>query len=213
MYKKIMKEDCLFLISDEKFSSFQQLTDQLDLFSLTLPIISDTYQRTVSILDIWYLISTEQKERLDHPENSMIYPYRLYFLTMINDVQMKRYVQLAVYENEKLAFICAIYLYKAFDEFISEKMTQNDEVNARYQQFQQYNQKSIRPYYDEKYIALEDYPKQLALLQTTLETELRLIHQQYKAELDAVYTNAIEEASDIYEVVFGLINDWGGLVT
>ena len=213
MYKKITKEDCLFLISDEKFSSFQQLTDQLDLFSLTLPIISDTYQRTVSILDIWYLISTEQKERLDHPENSMIYPYRLYFLTMINDVQMKRYVQLAVYENEKLAFICAIYLYKAFDEFISEKMTQNDEVNARYQQFQQYNQKSIRPYYDEKYIALEDYPKQLALLQTTLETELRLIHQQYKAELDAVYTNAIEEASDIYEVVFGLINDWGGLVT
>ena len=208
-----MKEDCLFLISDEKFSSFQQLTDQLDLFSLTLPIISDTYQRTVSILDIWYLISTEQKERLDHPENSMIYPYRLYFLTMINDVQMKRYVQLAVYENEKLAFICAIYLYKAFDEFISEKMTQNDEVNARYQQFQQYNQKSIRPYYDEKYIALEDYPKQLALLQTTLETELRLIHQQYKAELDAVYTNAIEEASDVYEVVFGLINDWGGLVT
>lgn len=213
MYKKITKEDCLFLISDEKFSSFQQLTDQLDLFSLTLPIISDTYQRTVSILDIWYLISTQQKERLDHPENSMIYPYRLYFLTMINDVQMKRYVQLAVYENEKLAFICAIYLYKAFNEFISEKMAQNDEVNARYKQFQQYNQKSIRPYYDEKYIALEDYPKQLALLQTTLETELRLIHQQHKAELDAVYTNAIEEASDVYEVVFGLINDWGGLVT
>ena len=213
MYKKITKEDCLFLISDEKFSSFQQLTDQLDLFSLTLPFVSDTYQRTVSILDIWYLISTEQKERLDHPENSMIYPYRLYFLTMINDVQMKRYVQLAVYENEKLAFICAIYLYKAFNEFIAEKMAQNDEVDAHYKQFQQYNQKSIRPYYDEKYIALEDYPKQLALLQTTLETELRLIHQQYKAELDAVYTNAIEEASDVYEVVFGLINDWGGLVT
>lgn len=213
MYKKITKEDCLFLISDEKFSSFQRLMDQLDLFSLTLPFVSDTYQRTVTILDIWYLISTEQKERIDHPENRMIYPYRLYFLTMINDVQMKRYVQLAVYENEKLAYICAIYLYKGLNEFISEKMAKNEEVYTSYKLLQQYNQNSIRPYYDEKYIELEDYPKQLALLQTTLETELRLIHQQYKSELDDVYSKAIEEASDVYEVVFGLINDWGGLVT
>ncbi|WP_341320680.1 ATPase [Solibacillus sp. FSL H8-0523] len=213
MYKKIMKEDCLFLISDEKFSSFQRLMDQLDLFSLTLPFVSDTYQRTVSILDIWYLISTNPKERIDHPENRMIYPYRLYFLTMINDVQMKRYVQLAVYDNEKLAFICAIYLYKGLNEFISEKMSQNEEVHTSFKLFQQYNQKSIRPYYDEKYIELEDYPKQLALLQATLETELRFIHQQYKSALDDVYTNAIEEATDVYEVVFGLINDWGGLVT
>lgn len=208
-----MKEDCLFLISDEKFSSFQRLMDQLDLFSLTLPFVSDTYQRTVSILDIWYLISTNPKERIDHPENRMIYPYRLYFLTMINDVQMKRYVQLAVYDNEKLAFICAIYLYKGLNEFISEKMSQNEEVHTSFKLFQQYNQKSIRPYYDEKYIELEDYPKQLALLQATLETELRFIHQQYKSALDDVYTNAIEEATDVYEVVFGLINDWGGLVT
>ena len=52
----INKEDCLFLISDEKFSSFQRLMDQLDLFSLTLPFVSDTYQRTVSILEIWYLM-------------------------------------------------------------------------------------------------------------------------------------------------------------
>ena len=202
MYKKIMKEDCLFLISDEKFSSFQRLMDQLDLFSLTLPFVSDTYQRTVSILDIWYLISTNPKERIDHPENRMIYPYRLYFLTMINDVQMKRYVQLAVYDNEKLAFICAIYLYKGLNEFISEKMAQNEEVHTSFKLFQQYNQKSIRPYYDEKYIELEDYPKQLALLQATLETELRFIHQQYKSALDDVYTNDIEEATDVYEVVF-----------
>lgn len=213
MYKKITKDDCLFLISDEKFSSFQRLMERLDLFSLTLPFINDTYQRTVSILDIWYLISTEQKERIDHPENSMIYPYRLYLLTMINDVQMKRYIQLAVYENEKLAFICAIYLYKGLDQFLSEKMAQNEEVHTSYKLLQQFNQKSIRPYYDEKYITLEDYPKELAILQTTLETELRLIHQQYKSELHNVYSNAIEEASNLYEAVFGLINDWGGLVT
>lgn len=212
MYVKIDKADCLFLISDECLQNFQQLIEELDLFTLILPFVKDSYQRTVCILDIWCFISSKEKNLISHPENIMIYPYRNYILEIIKQFQIKRYIQLALYDNNRLAFICAIYLYKELDNFISIKMTRNVDIENNYLALQRFNQKSIRPYYDSKYSELENYPMQLALLQSQLVTELHKIHRKYEKPLTWVLNNAIEEASNIYEAAFGLINDWGGRV-
>jgi hypothetical protein len=214
MFEKINKADSLFLISDECFQNFQHLIRELDLFTLILPFDNNSYQRTVSILDIWYSISNEENEQIiSHPENAMIYPYRSYLLKIIKQFQIKRYIQLALYENERLAFICAIYLYNELDKFISMKMLQNRDIENDYKMFQTYNEKSMRQYYDLKYIELENYPKQLARLQSSLVTELQHIHHSYDKPVTWVLNHAIDEASHIYEAVFGLINDWGGRVS
>ena len=130
----------------------------------------------------------------------------------VESFQIKRYIQLALYDNDRLAFICAVHMYKELDEFITNKMAVNEEVENNYTMLQQYNGKSIRPYYDIKYIELENYPKQLAYLQNMLVSELQKIHQEYEKPLTWIMAKAIDEASSLYEAVFGLINDWGGRV-
>ncbi|MGN7479736.1 ATPase [Solibacillus silvestris] len=212
MHAKIDKADCMFLISDEELGRFQQLIDELDFFTLILPFVKESYQCSLMILDIWYLISTKEIKRITNPENTMIYPYRKYFLEIIKIFQIKRYIQLALYENERLAFICALYIYKGMDEFISTKMALNEEIAPNFIALQKYSQKSLRPYYDSKYIEVENYPKQLALLQSAIVTELQSIHRKFEMPLLWTFEQSIDEASKIYEAVFGLINDWGGRV-
>ena len=212
MQAKVDKADCMFLISDEKLYEFQQLIDELDLFTLILPFVEESYQRSVSILDIWYLISNEEIDRISNPENTMIYAYRNSLLEIIKNFQIKRYVQQALYENTKLAFICAIHIYNRLDSFINEKMALNEEVLQNFNQLKRYSHKSLRPFYDTKYIEYENYPKQLATLQSNVVTQLQEIKQQFDIPLAWTLEQAIDEASKMYEAVFGLINDWGGRV-
>ena len=213
MYAKIDKADCMFLISDEKMLQFQQLIEELDLFTLILPFSEETYQRSVIIFDIWYLLSTEEIDRIAHPENTMIYPIRNFLINKIKSFQIKRYIQLALYENEKLAFICALYIYLRQEQFLVQKLKENEEVAHQFMALKKYSGKSLRPYFDSKYIELENYPQQLALLQSIVLKELQAIVMEFEQPLLHVYEQAIAEASEIYEAVFGLINDWGGRVT
>lgn len=212
IFANIDKADCNFLINDAQFNRFKQLIDELELFTLILPYNKDSYQRTATILDIWYMLSTKEEHRILHPENAMIYPYRIYFLKIIKSFSIKRFIQLALYENERLAFICAIYLYMEIEQFVAAKMAENSKLQANAKIGQHYAQKSLRPYYDMKYIELENYPKQLAQLQNLFVKELQAIHQRYEQPFNWIMTRAIEEASNVYEAVFGLINDWGGRV-
>ena len=41
---------------------------------------------------------------------------------------------------------------------------------------------------------------------------LQKIHREYEKPLTWIMAKAIDEASSLYEAVFGLINDWGGRV-
>ena len=209
MHAKIDKADCMFLISDETMYRFQQLIDELNLFTLILPFSEESYQRSVIIFDIWYLLSTEEIDRISNPENTMIYPIRKFFLDKIKTFQIRRYIQLALLENEKLAFICAIYIYLKQEQFLVQKLADNEEVAADFQALKGFSSKSLRPYYDSKYIEVENYPQKLAILQSTILKEL----QEQLIDLLHDYEQAIAEASEIYEAVFGLINDWGGRVT
>jgi len=213
MDAKIDVADCMFLIFDEKMCQFQQLIDELDLFTLILPFSEDSYQRSIIIFDIWYLLNTEEADRIAHPENIMIYPMRNYLLDRIKNFQIKRYIQLALYENDKLAFICAIYIYLKLDQFVLEKMKKNEEIAINFLALREFKDKSLRPYYDSKYIEVENYPKQLALLQSTVVKELQEIMEEHEQPLKLIFEQAIDEASEIYEAVFGLINDWGGRVS
>lgn len=212
MHAKIDKADCMFLISDEKFNQFQQLIKELEFFTLILPFDKESYQQSMIILDIWYLLSTKETDRITNPENTMIYPYRKYFLEIVKKGQIKRYIQLALYENEKLAFLCAIYIFKEFDTIISEKMALNEDVADQFIALKKYSENSLRPYFDPKYIEVENYPRQLALIQSAVATELQAIYQKFKLPFSWKFEQAIDEASKIYEAVFGLINDWGGRV-
>ncbi|WP_339194968.1 ATPase [Solibacillus sp. FSL R5-0449] len=213
MHAKIDKADCMFLISDETMYQFQQLIDELNLFTLILPFSEESYQRTVIIFDIWYLLSTEEINCISNPENTMIYPIRKFLLDKIKTFQIKRYIQLALYENEKLAFICAIYIYLKLEQFLKEKLAATEEMAANFQALKSFSSKSLRPYFDAKYIEVENYPQQLALLQSTILKELQEIVSKFEQPLLYIYEQAITEASEIYESVFGLINDWGGRVT
>src|SRR5690606_1911696 len=213
MHAKIDKADCMFLISDETMYQFQQLIDKLNLFTLILPLSEESYQRSVIIFDIWYLLSTEEIDRIPNPENTMIYPIRKFLLDKIKTFQIKRYIQLALYENEKLAFICAIYVYLKQEQFLKEKLAENEEMAVNFQALKNFGGKSLRPYFDAKYIEVENYPQQLALLQSTILKELQEIVIEFEQSLHNLYEQAITEASEIYEAVFGLINDWGGRVT
>jgi|GEM_PF-5669956 len=213
MHAKIDKADCMFLISDETMYQFQQLIDKLNLFTLILPLSEESYQRSVIIFDIWYLLSTEEIDRISNPENTMIYPIRKFLLDKIKTFQIKRYIQLALYENEKLAFICAIYVYLKQEQFLKEKLAENEEMAVNFQALKNFGGKSLRPYFDAKYIEVENYPQQLALLQSTILKELQEIVIEFEQSLHNLYEQAITEASEIYEAVFGLINDWGGRVT
>lgn len=143
----------------------------------------------------------------------MIYPMRNYLLDRIKNFQIKRYIQLALYENDKLAFICAIYIYLKLDQFVLEKMKKNEEIAINFLALREFKDKSLRPYYDSKYIEVENYPKQLALLQSTVVKELQEIMEEHEQPLKLIFEQAIDEASEIYEAVFGLINDWGGRVS
>lgn len=212
MHANIDKIDCMFLIADEEFNQFQQLAQELDLFTLILPFVEESYQRTIAILDIWYLISNEEIDRITNPENTMIYPYRNYLLDIIKNYQLKRFIQLALYENDRLAFICAVHIYKELDDFISNKMALNEEVMSNFKALKKYSQKSLRPFYNPKYTEFENYPKQLAILQSSVVTVLQDIHQKYDESLSLTLEKAIDDASKLYEAVFGLINDWGGRV-
>ena len=147
MHAKIDRADCMFLISNERLRRFQELIEELDFFTFILPFVKDSYQRSATILDIWYLISTKEISRIENPENTMIYPYRWYYLKIVESFQIKRYIQLALYDNDRLAFICAVHMYKELDEFITNKMAVNEEVENNYKILQQYNGKSIRSYY------------------------------------------------------------------
>lgn len=213
MHAKIDKADCMFLISDETMYQFQQLIDKLNLFTLILLLSEESYQRSVIIFDIWYLLSTEEIDRISNPENTMIYPIRKFLLDKIKTFQIKRYIQLALYENEKLAFICAIYVYLKQEQFLKEKLAENEEMAVNFQALKNFGGKSLRPYFDAKYIEVENYPQQLALLQSTILKELQEIVIEFEQSLHNLYEQAITEASEIYEAVFGLINDWGGRVT
>ncbi len=213
MQAKIDKADCMFLISDETMYQFQQLIDELNLFTLILPFSEESYQRSVIIFDIWYLLSTEEIDRISNPENTMIYPIRKFFLDKIKTFQIRRYIQLALLENEKLAFICAIYIYLKQEQFIVEKLAENEEMAVNFQALKGFSSRSLRPYYDAKYIEVENYPQQLALLQSSLLKELQVLVLEFEQSLFNLYEQAITEASEIYEAVFGLINDWGGRVT
>ena len=213
MHAKIDKADCMFLISDETMYQFQQLIEELNLFTLILPFSEESYQRTVIIFDIWYLLSTEEIDRISNPENTMIYPIRKFLLDKIKSFQIKRYIQLALYENKKLAFICAIYVYLKQEQFLNEKLGEKEEMAANFQALKSFSSKSLRPYYDAKYIEVENYPQQLALLQSTILKELQVLIIEFEQSLLHHYEQAIAEASEIYEAVFGLINDWGGRVT
>lgn len=213
MHAKIDKADCMFLISDEKMCQFQQLIDDLNLFTLILPFSEESYQRSILIFDIWYLLYTEEADRISHPENLMIYPIRKYLLNRVKTFQIKRYIQLALYENEKLAFICAIHVYIKLEQFFSEKIEKNEEIAANFLALRKYKNKSLRPYYDSKYIDVENYPKQLAVLQSTAVKELQEIMNEFEQQLMLLFEQGIDDASEIYEAVFGLINDWGGRVS
>ncbi|MEK4386523.1 ATPase [Solibacillus sp. FSL W7-1464] len=213
MHAKIDKADCMFLISDETMYRFQQLIDELNLFTLILPLSEGSYQRSVIIFDIWYLLSTEEINRISNPENTMIYPIRKFLLDKIKTFQIKRYIQLALYENEKLAFICAIYIYLKQEQFLGQKLADNEELAASFQALKGFSSKSLRPIYDSKYSEVENYPQQLALLQSTILKELQVLVIEFEPTLFNLYEQAITEASEIYEAVFGLINDWGGRVT
>lgn len=213
MHAKIDKADCMFLISDETMYQFQQLIDELNLFTLILPFSEESYQRSVIIFDIWYLLSTEEIDRISNPENTMIYPIRKFFLDKIKTFQIRRYIQLALLENEKLAFICAIYIYLKQEQFLVQKLADNEEVAADFQALKGFSSKSLRPYYDSKYIEVENYPQKLAILQSTILKELQEQLIEFEQDLLHDYEQAIAEASEIYEAVFGLINDWGGRVT
>ena len=186
--------------------------NELELLTFILPFDKDCYQRTATILDIWYMLSNKEEHRIQHPENAMIYPYRLYFLKIIQSFSIKRYIQLALYENERLAFICAIYLYTEMEQFVASKMAENEQLKESYKLAQHYAQKSWRPYFDLKYMEFENYPKEIAHLENLLVKELQAIHQRYEQPFVWIMTKAIEEASNVYEAVFGLINDWGGRV-
>lgn len=212
MHAKIDKADCMFLISDEKFNQFQQLIKELDFFTLILPFVKESYQQSMMIIDIWYLLSTKEIDRITNPENTMIYPYRRYLLEIIKKGQIKRYIQLALYENEKLAFICALHIYNKFDVLISSEMALNEEVTAEFAALKKYSENSLRPYFDSKYIEVENYPRKLALIQSAVVTELQAIHRKLELPFAWVFEQAIDDASKIYEAVFGLINDWGGRV-
>ena len=207
MQAKIDKADCMFLISDETMYQFQQLIDELNLFTLILPFSEESYQRSVIIFDIWYLLSTEEIDRISNPENTMIYPIRKFFLDKIKTFQIRRYIQLALLENEKLAFICAIYIYLKQEQFIVEKLAENEEMAVNFQALKGFRSRRLRPYYDAKYIEVENYPQQLALLQSTLLKELQVLVIEFEQSLFNLYEQAIAEASEIYEAVFGLIND------
>ncbi|MER2027984.1 MAG: ATPase [Solibacillus sp.] len=213
MHAKIDKADCMFLISDETMYQFQQLIDELNLFTLILPFSEESYQRSVIIFDIWYLLSTEEIDRISNPENTMIYPIRKFLLDTIKTFQIRRYIQLALLENEKLAFICAIYIYLKQEQFLVQKLADNEEVAADFQALKGFSSKSLRPYYDSKYIEVENYPQKLAILQSTILKELQEQLIEFEQDLLHDYEQAIAEASEIYEAVFGLINDWGGRVT
>lgn len=213
MHAKIDKADCMFLISDETMYQFQQLIDELNLFTLILPFSEESYQRSVIIFDIWYLLSTEEIDRIVNPENTMIYPIRKFLLDKIKTFQIRRYIQLALLENEKLAFICAIYIYLKQEQFLVQKLADNEEVAANFQALKGFSSKSLRPYYDSKYIEVENYPQKLAILQSTILKELQELLIEFEQNLFHDYEQAIAEASEIYEAVFGLINDWGGRVT
>ncbi|MBD8034515.1 MULTISPECIES: ATPase [Solibacillus] len=212
MQAKLDKSDCMFLISDEKLNQFQQMIDELDLFTLVLPFVEESYQRSIWILDIWYSISNEEINRISNPENTMIYPYRNSILGIIKTLPIKRYIQLALYENERLAFLCAIYIYNELDDFISKKMAIKEEVKENFDALKKYSNKSLRPFFDSKYIEYENYPKKLAMLQNTVVNELHEIHKKYEIPLSWTFEKAIDDASKVYEAVFGLINDWGGRV-
>ncbi|MEK4628038.1 MAG: ATPase [Solibacillus sp.] len=212
MHTQLDSADCMYLIPEERFQRFCELIKELEFFTLVLPVVKDTYQRSITILDIWYLISTDDLDKIENPENAMIYPYRYYLLSIVKGFSIKRFIQLALYENDKLAFICAIYLYKGMDEFIAQKLHLDEEMSKKYKELQQYNTKSNRHYYDTKYQEPEKYPKQLAQLQSLVVNEIKLIHQKFKTPLNLTMENMITESENIYEGVFGLINDWGGRV-
>lgn len=212
MHANIEKIDSMFLISDEEFNQFQQLVQELDFFTLILPFVEESYQRTISILDIWYLLSNEEVDRITNPENTMIYPYRRGLLDIIKNCQFKRYIQLALYENKQLAFICAIHIYKVLNDFISKKMALDEEKMKNFNALKKYSQKSLRPFYNPKYTEFENYPKQLAVMQGSVVNELQEIHKNFGESLSLTLEKAIDDASELYEAVFGLINDWGGRV-
>lgn len=213
MHAKIDKADCMFLISDEKMCQFQQLIDELNLFTLILPFSEESYQRSIMIFDIWYLLNTEEADCISHPENMMIYPTRNYILDRIKTFQIKRYIQLALFENDRLAFICAVHIYISLEQFISDKMERNEEIAESLLALGKYKNKSLRPYFDPKYTEVENYPKQLAVLQSTVVKGLQEIMTEFEQPFLLLFEQAIDDASEIYEAVFGLINDWGGRVS
>lgn len=212
MQMNIDREDCMYLISEEQFQRFIQLIEELNDFTLVLPVDNGSYQRSMTILDIWYLISTSKQELIENPENTMIYPYRYKLLTTLQDYPIKRYIQLALYENEQLAFLCAIYLYKELTQFIISKFDLDEEIVKKYDDFQSYNKASFRPYYDSNYPEVEKYPKWLAHVQGELIFNLKGILSKYDFPLRWTLGSAVDEAEKIYESKFGLINDWGGRV-
>lgn len=212
MHAKIDKADCMFLMSDEQFHRFYQLHGELECFTSIFPTVKQSYHSSILLLDIWFFISTEEIDRIENPENMMIYPFRRYFLKILKQCQIKRYIQLALYENEKLAFICALHILKALDTFILSKMELNPEADRNIKKLKKISEQSLRPYFSSKAIENESYPRELALLQNDVVTELQLIHQKFENPIMWIFEQAIEQASEIYEEAFGLINDWGGKV-
>lgn len=213
MHTKLNAEDCMYLISEERFQRFCTLIEELKYFTWRLPIVKDSYQRSATILDIWYVISTPKITTIENPENTMIYPYRYYLLSVLQEFSIKRYIQLALYENEKLSFVCAIYLYMGLDDFLMKRVEEDEVLVGHFKKFEEYSTKSFRPYYDLKYHEVENYPKELARLQSLIVYELKVICEKYKETIHLVLGEMISEAEKIYEAVFGLINDWGGRVS
>ncbi|MEG0386130.1 MAG: ATPase [Solibacillus sp.] len=210
MYKDVKKEDGLFLNSEQQFNRFLELTDELEFFTLILPIKKHIHHKTQFLYDIWCILSKPKEKRIENPENVMIFCIRNSFMKMIENYPMKRYIQKAALENERLAYICTIYIFKAVNEYFKVKIMSNERLASSFETFEKYKPRSIRAYYNEQYQGAGKYPKDLARLQRTIITEINEIYHNNKANFHWYVNEKVDEAERVYEAVFGLVNDWGG---
>lgn len=212
MYKEVKKEDCIFLNSDYQFNRFLELTDELKLFTLIFPIKKLNLHKVQFLYDIWCLLSKPKEKRIENPENVMIFCIRYNFMKMIESYPLKRYIQKAALENERLAYICAIYILKAVNDFFTAKVKSNESLACNLKLLEKYEIGSIRTSYNEEYQDAGKYAKDLAILQRNIALDIDSIYQSNKSLLHWYMNELIGEAERVYEDAFGLVNDWGGRV-
>ncbi|MEK4426213.1 ATPase [Solibacillus sp. FSL K6-1523] len=212
MYKDVRKEDCLFLNSEQQFNQFLELADELELFTLILPIKKYYLHKAQLLYDIWCILSKPKEKRIENPENVMIFCIRNSFMKMIENYPMKRYIQKAALENGRLAYVCAIYILKAVNDYFTVKITSNESLASNFEMIESYKSRGIRAYYNEQYQGAGKYPKDLARLQRKITTEINEIYQINMQSFHWYMNEIVDEAERVYEAVFGLVNDWGGRV-